>query len=58
VIASSKEAFVRSLQRLVPEIGPEDVVPAQAGVRAQALMPAPDSQGFSLCGRELLEFMP
>jgi L-2-hydroxyglutarate oxidase len=35
----SRKAFVRSLQRLVPEIGPNDVVPAAAGVRAQALTP-------------------
>jgi L-2-hydroxyglutarate oxidase len=35
----SKAAFVRSLQRLIPEVQPSDVVPAHAGVRAQALMP-------------------
>jgi (S)-2-hydroxyglutarate dehydrogenase len=34
----SKAAFVRSLQRLIPEVQPEDVVPTHAGVRAQALM--------------------
>ena len=33
----SKRAFVRSLQRLVPEVREEDLVPAEAGVRAQAL---------------------
>jgi L-2-hydroxyglutarate oxidase len=33
----SKTAFVRSLQRLVPEVSSDDVVPAGAGVRAQAL---------------------
>jgi (S)-2-hydroxyglutarate dehydrogenase len=33
----SKAIFVRSLQRLIPEIQPEDVVPTHAGVRAQAL---------------------
>ena len=33
----SKGAFVRSLQRLVPEVGEDDLVPAEAGVRAQAL---------------------
>jgi L-2-hydroxyglutarate oxidase len=33
----SRKAFVRSLQRLVPEIGLDDVVPAASGVRAQAL---------------------
>jgi L-2-hydroxyglutarate oxidase len=35
----SKAAFVRSLQRLIPEIRSEDLVPGEAGVRAQALMP-------------------
>jgi L-2-hydroxyglutarate oxidase len=35
----SNAAFVRSLQRLIPEVQPADVVPAHAGVRAQALMP-------------------
>jgi L-2-hydroxyglutarate oxidase len=33
----SKRAFVRALQRLVPEIRPEHLLPAPAGVRAQAL---------------------
>lgn len=33
----SKRAFVRALARLVPEIRTEDVRPAAAGVRAQAL---------------------
>ena len=33
----SKRAFVRALQRLVPEIRPRDLVPAESGVRAQAL---------------------
>jgi L-2-hydroxyglutarate oxidase len=33
----SKRAFVRALQRLVPEIRSEQLVPAEAGVRAQAL---------------------
>ena len=33
----SKGAFVRSLRRLVPEIREDDLVPAEAGVRAQAL---------------------
>jgi L-2-hydroxyglutarate oxidase len=37
-----KERFVRSLQRLVPEVRAEDLVPAAAGVRAQAV--APDGQ--------------
>jgi L-2-hydroxyglutarate oxidase len=33
----SKSAFVRSLQRLIPEVQASDIVPAHAGVRAQAL---------------------
>lgn len=35
----SKRAFVTALQRLVPEITAEQLVPAPAGVRAQALLP-------------------
>jgi len=35
----SKKAFVRSLQKLIPEIGEEDLVPGGSGVRAQALRP-------------------
>ncbi|HVU18447.1 MAG TPA: L-2-hydroxyglutarate oxidase [Candidatus Didemnitutus sp.] len=35
----SKAAFVRSLQQLIPEITAEDLVPGEAGVRAQALLP-------------------
>jgi L-2-hydroxyglutarate oxidase len=34
----SKAAFVASLQRLIPEVKSEDVIPTHAGVRAQALM--------------------
>jgi (S)-2-hydroxyglutarate dehydrogenase len=34
----SKAAFVRSLQRLIPEVQMDDVIPTHAGVRAQALM--------------------
>jgi L-2-hydroxyglutarate oxidase len=34
----SKAAFVRSLQRLIPEVQSEDLIPTHAGVRAQALM--------------------
>jgi (S)-2-hydroxyglutarate dehydrogenase len=34
----SKAAFVRSLQRLIPEVQAQDLVPTHAGVRAQALM--------------------
>lgn len=33
----SKKAFVRSLQQLIPEIREDDLVPAPAGIRAQAL---------------------
>ncbi|MBI3860395.1 MAG: L-2-hydroxyglutarate oxidase [Planctomycetia bacterium] len=35
----SKSAFVRALQRLVPEIQAADLSPAPAGIRAQALLP-------------------
>lgn len=35
----SKKAFVKSLQRLIPEILADDLVAAAAGVRAQALRP-------------------
>jgi len=35
----SKSAFVRSLQKLIPEIRDEDLVAGEAGVRAQALRP-------------------
>jgi L-2-hydroxyglutarate oxidase len=35
----SKRAFVRALQRLLPEIGEKDVHPGGAGVRAQAVEP-------------------
>ena len=33
----SKTIFVRSLQRLIPEVEAKDIVPSPAGVRAQAL---------------------
>jgi L-2-hydroxyglutarate oxidase LhgO len=33
----SKPAFVRALQRLLPEVGAKDLVPGGSGVRAQAL---------------------
>jgi L-2-hydroxyglutarate oxidase LhgO len=33
----SKPAFVQALQRLLPEIGPADITPGGAGVRAQAV---------------------
>lgn len=35
----SKAAFVKALQRLIPEIRAEDLHPCRAGVRAQALAP-------------------
>ncbi len=35
----SKRAFVRSLQRLVPEVRAEDLIPDGSGVRAQAVDP-------------------
>lgn len=35
----SKQAFVRALQRLVPEIRADDLEPAPAGIRAQAVSP-------------------
>ena len=34
----SKAAFTRSLQKLIPEVQAQDLVPTHAGVRAQALM--------------------
>jgi L-2-hydroxyglutarate oxidase len=34
----SKAAFTRSLQRLVPEVQAEDLIPSKSGVRAQALL--------------------
>lgn len=35
----SKSRFVHDLRRLIPEITPDDVVPARSGVRAQAVDP-------------------
>jgi L-2-hydroxyglutarate oxidase len=35
----SKHAFVAALRRLVPALRPDDLVPAGAGVRAQAVLP-------------------
>ena len=35
----SKSLFVKSLQRLIPEVQSEDITPCHAGVRAQALRP-------------------
>ena len=47
----NKQAFVRALQRLVPEIQPSDLVPAPAGVRAQAV----DRHGALLDDFDLVE---
>lgn len=33
----SKKAFLKNLQRLLPEVEMDDLLPAEAGVRAQAL---------------------
>lgn len=35
----SKAAFVREVQRFVPELSPDDVLPGPSGVRAQAINP-------------------
>ncbi|HWP41281.1 MAG TPA: L-2-hydroxyglutarate oxidase, partial [Tepidisphaeraceae bacterium] len=35
----SKKAFTRTLQRLIPEVQQQDLMPSHAGVRAQALLP-------------------
>lgn len=35
----SKKLFTKSLQRLIPEVQEADLVPSEAGVRAQAMMP-------------------
>lgn len=35
----NKAAFTRSLQRLIPEVQQQDLIPSHAGVRAQALLP-------------------
>lgn len=35
----NKAAFVKALQRLIPEIRSEDLVPVTAGIRAQAIAP-------------------
>ncbi len=34
----SKSAFVKALQKLMPEIRKEDLMPAPAGIRAQAVL--------------------
>lgn len=48
----SRELFCRSLQRLVPEIRPDDLATGGSGVRAQAISPEGDLvQDFSLVAR-------
>lgn len=37
VRSHSKKAFVKEVQRFIPDIGIDDLIPAKAGVRAQAL---------------------
>jgi L-2-hydroxyglutarate oxidase len=45
----SRNRFCHALQRLVPEIGPDDLRPGGAGVRAQAMTPGGELvQDFSL----------
>jgi len=49
----SRARFCRSLQRLVPDVRPEDLEAGGAGVRAQAMTPAGDLvQDFHLVTRE------
>lgn len=51
--ALSREAFCRRLQRLVPEVRPEDLEPGNAGVRAQAMTPEGSLvQDFEIAGRD------
>jgi L-2-hydroxyglutarate oxidase len=47
----NKQAFVKALQKLVPEIEVEDVKPGGAGIRAQAM----DSKGNLLADFSILE---
>lgn len=52
----SKPAFVRALQRLIPEVREADLVPGGSGVRAQALSrdgTLVDDFQFAPCGRML-----
>jgi L-2-hydroxyglutarate oxidase LhgO len=49
----SRRLFCQSLQRLVPEIRPEDLAPGGSGVRAQAIAPEGDLvQDFRLIARK------
>lgn len=47
----SKDAFTKALQKLIPEIQKEDLIPAEAGVRAQAC----DKKGGLLDDFKILE---
>ncbi len=48
----SQERFCRSLQRLIPDVRPDDLAPGGAGVRAQAMTPAGELvQDFALVAR-------
>ncbi len=40
--SANRRAFVHALQRLVPEVHLDDLLPSPAGVRAQALRPSGD----------------
>jgi L-2-hydroxyglutarate oxidase LhgO len=40
--SADRRRFVSALQRLVPEVGPDDLVAGGAGVRAQAVLPSGD----------------
>lgn len=49
----SKRLFCRALQRLIPDLRPDDLVPGGAGVRAQAMTPMGDLvQDFCLVVRK------
>ena len=37
--AFSKKLFLRQLQKLIPTLGPDDIIPTDSGVRAQAVAP-------------------
>ena len=47
----SKDAFTKALQKLIPDIRKEDLIPAEAGVRAQAC----DKKGGLLDDFKILE---
>lgn len=51
----SKKAFVTALQKLVPDINSDDLIPAPAGVRAQALLPTGElADDFLIQERDLV----